>query len=131
MQFGQDNVQWGPGYHGNLMLSADPNAMDMLKLQTTYKTVTYTAFTGILEDISVDINEKYISGHRIEGYFWNRFGIGLSEVVVFGNRFEPSYLNPVSIYLISEQTIARGDSRVPGSGDNILASVDLAIASIQ
>ncbi len=127
MQLGQDNIQWGPGYHGNLMLSADPNAMDMLKLQATYKNVTYTAFTGILEDISVDINEKYISGHRIEGYFWNRFGIGLSEVVVFGNRFEPSYLNPVSIYLISEQTIARGDSRVPGSGDNILASVDLRL----
>ena len=87
MQFGQDNLQWGPGYHGNLMVSPNPIAIDMLKFQTTFKTVSFTAFTGVLEDRSEDINEKYISGHRIEGYFWDRFGFGMSEVVVYGNPF--------------------------------------------
>jgi hypothetical protein len=125
MQFGQDNLQWGPGYHGNLMVSPNPIAIDMLKFQTIFKTVSFTAFTGVLEDRSEDINEKYISGHRIEGYFWDRFGFGMSEVVVYGNRFEPGYLNPINIYLINEQTISRADSRAPGSGDNVLASVDL------
>ena len=125
MQFGQDNLQWGPGYHGNLMVSPNPIAIDMLKFQTIFKTVSFTAFTGVLEDRSEDINEKYISGHRIEGYFWDRFGFGISEVVVYGNRFESGYLNPVNIYLINEQTISRADSRAPGSGDNVLASVDL------
>ena len=130
MQFGQDNLQWGPGYHGNLMVSPNPIAIDMLKFQTTFKTVSFTAFTGVLEDRSEDINEKYISGHRIEGYFWDRFGFGMSEVVVYGNRFEPGYLNPVNIYLINEQTISRADSRAPGSGDNVLASVDLRLRPI-
>jgi hypothetical protein len=125
LQFGQDNLQWGPGYHGNLMVSPNPIAIDMLKFQTIFKTVSFTAFTGVLEDRSEDINEKYISGHRIEGYFWDRFGFGMSEVVVYGNRFEPGYLNPINIYLINEQTISRADSRAPGSGDNVLASVDL------
>ena len=125
MQFGQDNLQWGPGYHGNLMVSPNPIAIDMLKFQTIFKTVSFTAFTGVLEDRSEDINEKYISGHRIEGYFWDRFGFGISEVVVYGNRFESGYLNPINIYLINEQTISRADSRAPGSGDNVLASVDL------
>jgi hypothetical protein len=130
MQFGQDNLQWGPGYHGNLMVSPNPTAIDMLKFQTIFKTVSFTAFTGVLEDRSEDINEKYISGHRIEGYFWDRFGFGMSEVVVYGNRFEPGYLNPVNIYLINEQTISRADSRAPGSGDNVLASVDLRLRPI-
>lgn len=130
LQLGQDNLQWGPGYHGNLLISPNPIAIDMLKLQTTYKTTTFTAFTGILEDMADEINEKYISGHRLEGYFWDRVGFGISEVIIFGNRFEPGYLNPVNIYLINEQTISRADSRVPGSGDNILISADMRIRPI-
>lgn len=125
LQFGTDNLQWGPGYHGNLMVSPNPIAIDMLKFQSKFKTVSFTAFTGVLEDNTEEIDDKFISGHRIEGFFWNWFGIGLSEVVVYGNRFELGYLNPVNIYLINEQTISRADSRAPGSGDNVLASVDL------
>lgn len=130
LQFGQDNLQWGPGYHGNLLVSSDPLAMDMVKFQTNYKTISFTAFTGVLEDMSEDINEKYISGHRIEGYYWNRFGFGISEVVIYGNRFEPGYLNPVNIYFINEQTISRADSRAPGSGDNVFVSVDFRLRPV-
>ena len=127
LQLGQDTLQWGPGYHDSLLVSKNPLAMDMIKLQATYEPVTFTAFTGILEDMSTEINHKYISGHRVEGYFWDRFGFGLSEVVVYGDRFEPGYLNPVNIYLINEQPISRADGRVPGSGDNVLMSVDMRL----
>ena len=127
LQLGQDTLQWGPGYHDSLLVSKNPLAMDMIKLQATYEPVTFTAFTGILEDMSAEINEKYISGHRVEGYFWDRFGFGLSEVVVYGDRFEPGYLNPINIYLINEQPISRADGRVPGSGDNVLMSVDMRL----
>ena len=130
LQLGQETLQWGPGYHDSLLISKNPLAMDMIKLQATYDPVTFTAFTGILEDMAEDINDKYISGHRIEGYFWNRFGFGLSEVVVYGDRFEPGYLNPVNIYLINEQPISRADGRVPGSGDNVLMSVDMRFRPI-
>ena len=127
LQLGQDTLQWGPGYHDSLLISKNPLAMDMIKFQATYEPVTFTAFTGILEDMAEDINDKYISGHRAEGYFWDRFGFGLSEVVVYGDRFEPGYLNPVNIYLINEQPISRADGRVPGSGDNVLMSVDMRL----
>ena len=130
LQLGQETLQWGPGYHDSLLISKNPLAMDMIKLQATYDPVTFTAFTGILEDMAEDINDKYISGHRAEGYFWNRFGLGLSEVVVWGDRFEPGYLNPVNIYLISEQPISRADGRVPGSGDNVMMSVDMRLRPI-
>ena len=130
LQLGQETLQWGPGYHDSLLISKNPLAMDMIKLRATYDPVTFTAFTGILEDMAEDINNKYISGHRVEGYFWNRFGFGLSEVVVYGNRFEPGYLNPVNIYLINEQPISRADGRVPGSGDNVLMSVDMRLRPI-
>jgi len=125
LQIGQDTLQWGPGYHDSLLVSKNPLAMDMIKFRASYEPVTFTAFTGILEDMSPEINHKYISGHRVEGYFWDRFGFGLSEVVVYGDRFEPGYLNPVNIYLINEQPISRADGRVPGSGDNVLMSVDM------
>ena len=127
LQIGQDTLQWGPGYHDSLLVSKNPLAMDMIKLRASYEPVTFTAFTGILEDMSPEINHKYISGHRVEGYFWDRFGFGLSEVVVYGDRFEPGYLNPVNIYLINEQPISRADGRVPGSGDNVLMSVDMRL----
>ena len=130
LQLGQDTLQWGPGYHDSLLISKNPLAMDMIKLQAKYKSVTFTAFTGVLEDMAVDINDKYISGHRVEGYFWNRFGFGISEVVVYGNRFEPGYLNPVNIYLINEQPISRADGRVDGSGDNVLMSVDMRLRPV-
>ena len=130
LQLGQDTLQWGPGYHDSLLVSKNPLAMDMIKLQATYKPVTFTAFTGILEDMAEDINEKYISGHRAEGYFWDKFGFGISEVVVYGSRFEPGYLNPVNIYLINEQPISRADGRVPGSGDNVLMSVDMRLRPV-
>ncbi len=127
LQLGQDTLQWGPGYYDSLLISRNPLAMDMIKLQAEYKSVTFSAFTGILEDMATDINDKYISGHRVEGYFWDRFGFGISEVVVYGNRFEPGYLNPVNIYLINEQPISRADGRVDGSGDNVLMSVDMRL----
>ena len=130
LQLGQETLQWGPGYHDSLLISKNPLAMDMIKLQATYDPVTFTAFTGVLEDMAEDINDKYISGHRVEGYFWNRFGLGISEVVVYGSRFEPGYLNPVNIYLINEQPISRADGRVPGSGDNVLMSVDMRLRPI-
>ena len=130
LQLGQETLQWGPGYHDSLLISKNPLAMDMIKLQATYDPVTFTAFTGVLEDMAEDINDKYISGHRVEGYFWNRFGLGISEVVVYGSRFEPGYLNPFNIYLINEQPISRADGRVPGSGDNVLMSVDMRLRPI-
>lgn len=130
LQLGQDTLQWGPGYHDSLLLSKNPLAMDMIKLQANYESVTFTAFTAILEDMATDINDKYISGHRVEGYFWDRFGLGISEVVVYGNRFEPGYLNPVNIYLINEQPISRADGRVGGSGDNVLMSVDMRLRPV-
>ena len=130
LQLGQDTLQWGPGYHDSLLVSKNPLAMDMIKLQATYSPITFTAFTGILEDMAEEINQKYISGHRAEGYFWDKFGFGISEVVVYGSRFEPGYLNPVNIYLINEQPISRADGRVPGSGDNVLMSVDVRLRPV-
>ena len=129
LQFGQENLRWGPGYHGALLMSEHPVSMNSIRLQASYNHLTFTAFTAVLEDRAPEIYEKYLSGHRIEGFFWDRIGIGVSETIVYGNRFEPSYLNPVTVYLFSERYIARGDDRSSNRsrgnlGDNILISGD-------
>ena len=66
-----------------------------------------------------DIGRKGTSGIGL--------AFGLSEIVVYGDRFEPGYLNPITIYLINEQPISRADGRVPGSGDNVMMSVDMRL----
>lgn len=135
LQFGQENLRWGPGYHDTLLISQHPVSMNSIQLRASYNHLTFTAFTAILEDHSPEIYEKYLSGHRIEGFFWNRLGIGVSETIVYGNRFEPGYLNPVTVYLFSERYNARGDARSSNQsagnlGDNILISGDARLRLI-
>ena len=129
LQIGQDKLRWGVGYHGTLLVSENPTAIDMIRLKASFKHLTFCAFTAILEDENSEVNEKFLSGHRIEGYFWDRLGVGLSEVIVYGDRFELSYVNPVNVYLVDMVTTERGDSRAVraagGIGDNILISGDV------
>lgn len=120
LQFGKDKLRWGPGYHGALMISENSRSMDMIKLSASYKTIKFNSFTAILQD-GEDSSRRYMSGHRIEGFLWNRIGLGFSETIVYGKRFEPGYLNPVTIYLIAEPSYS------PDINDNVLASADMRI----
>ena len=36
LQIGQDNLRWGPGYHGALLVSENPTSLDLIKLQASY-----------------------------------------------------------------------------------------------
>ncbi len=99
LEFGKDNVQWGPGYHGQLMMSDDPQSMDMVRLDARYGRIGFQSFTAKLES---GIGDKYISAHRVEGIIWKGVNLGLSEVIIYGDRFEPIYLNPFQIYFANE-----------------------------
>ena len=58
---GKDNLSWGPGRHGNLLLSSNPLPMDMIQIQAQYGKVGFQAFTAITESLH---GKKTLSGHR-------------------------------------------------------------------
>ncbi len=128
IEIGQSHQRWGFGYHGSLILSENPSSMDLVKINGRYGNISFTAFTSILGDLDSTVNEKYMSGHRVEGFFWNFVGVGLSEVIVYANRFEPSYLNPVTVYLANSGRNEVSDARARGSGDNTLVTADLRLS---
>lgn len=130
---GRGRLLWGPGRHGALLLSGETSPWDMVRLRFGYKGLGFSSFTAILrgEDSKGVRRPKYLSGHRLE-FRWRGFQFGVSEVVVYGDRFEPSYLNPFAVYLITEPQASRSippeaEHGERGSGDNVLAGVDLGV----
>jgi len=119
LELGKDNMRWGPGYHGQLMISDNPQPMDMIELEGRYGRIGFQAFTAKLGS---DIGDKYISAHRIECIVWKGMDLGLSEVIVYGDRFETNYLNPFQVYLIT-QLMSEAPARTVS---NVLASVDFS-----
>lgn len=122
--FGKDNLHWGPGRHGALSVSKQPLPMNIFKLTAQYHPVKFQAFTA---GLGSELDEKYMSGHRLEFTLWDRINLGMVETVIYGKRFEVSYLNPVQIYgttEISEKSVAGEKDTSP---DNVLISGDLDI----
>ena len=125
---GKDNLHWGSGRHGALLISENPLPMNMVKLTAQYYPVKFQAVTGTLGS---DIARKYLSGHRVEWNLFEKLRLGVSEVIVYGERFETIYLNPVQIYTVTEipAKIVSGESKE--SPDNTLISGDFELALVR
>ena len=115
---GKDKIKWGPGYHGQLMLSSNPESANMMKLDFEFKNIRFQSFTSKLLS---ELGNKYMSAHRIEFLLFDRLDLGLSETLVFGNEFAIEYLNPFQLFAISE-----GITESYSGKANLLESVDLS-----
>ena len=122
--FGHDNIHWGPGCRGALLVSEHPLPMNMLKLQAQYYPVKFQSVTARLGG---DLDKKYLSGHRLEFNLWDKLRLGIAETVVYGHRFEMVYLNPVQIYTTTEFVFPEA----VGENDNVLISGDLDIVPLR
>ena len=114
---GKDNLHWGAGRRGALLMSENPLPMNMFKLTAQYHPVKFQSFTSALD--SNQHGKKYISGHRLEIHLWEKLRLGMAETIVYGENFETVFLNPVQIYIVSE--LAKG------SPYNVLVSGDLDV----
>jgi len=126
--FGKDNLHWGPGRHGALLISEYPLPMNMIKLTARYHPVKFQSVTGILDS---NLASKYLSAHRLEFNLWQKLRLGIAETIVYGERFEIVYLNPVQIYTVTEipSKIVKGEKiRSP---DNLLDSVDFDLTLLK
>lgn len=136
MFLGRDQVQWGSGRMGNLMLSGEAPPFPHFRLKVRFhETVHFSFIAGDLEpypELRDTLytppsgwerslrREKHIAAHRLDIIPLSWLQIGLQEAVIYGERgFDLSYLNPVSVYFSEEHD--------NGDQDNMLLGLDLLI----
>ena len=130
LSYGRGKNMWGYGESGNLALSGYASPYDMVRFETVFWKLKFMFFTGEIEQYppiakfyytvsggvpsdSVTV-KKHISGHRLEVNFTDRLKIGLYETVIFGGRWDLSYLNPVMFLTGAEHTNGDHDNAAMG-----------------
>ena len=135
IRFGAVERDWGPG-KGNIALSSSARTMDGLELSITptswfsYSVMNASLGLGSLKEVNGipwpsenmdEKNGKYsnnLSIHRLELGPIKGIKFSVWESVVWRKRFELSYLNPLCIYMFTQNSL--------GDYDNVLAGFDLS-----
>ena len=121
IEYGRDNVAWGPSQSNGLMFSGLAPSMDMLRIRFDIGPALFTWFHG---QVRGDSRQKWISAHRIEFTPARGVSIGIHDAVVYANRgLEPAYLNPVLPFLVSQHSL--------GDRDNVAFGLDAALSRIR
>ena len=130
---GKDNLSWGPGRHGALLISDNALPMEMAKLTAWYRSIKVHAFTSILEGNPPPTppeegrERRYLSGHRLELSLWDKINVGIAETIVY-TPFKVNYLNPLQVY--TTDTAAK-IIEVGGNPSNVLISGDLDLLMLR
>jgi len=102
LQIGRDSMRWGPAYQGSLILSDNPPPFDMLKYSGTvdlsdfgggYGNLSFTKFFSLLD--SLDGQNRYFSGQRLEYKPFDSFILGLSETAIISQDSSLLFYNPL------------------------------------
>lgn len=120
---GKQNLSWGPGRYSNLLFSYYSVPMEMIYLKGTYSKIAFHALHAIGQSPH---GNKIISAHRISFNPSLFFSIAISEVIVVASdKFDPRFLNPVTIYTITEPS---GDGYYENDNpSNLLIGGDFSI----
>ena len=145
IQFGKDEVAWGPAPNDNLGLSDNTSSFDMLRLRSDYGPFKLVSIAGALRPCpdrgdspgcagvgdavaSYNVNgvprllerEKYLAAHRFEVALAPWIDLGFQEVVVYGDRGpELTYLNPFMFYWAAQSYL--------GDKDNLMMGLDIDV----
>jgi len=99
---GRDYMKWGPGYQGNLILSDNPPAFDMLKYSGTidlndlginFGTLNFTKFFSLLDPL--EGQNRYFLGQRLEYKPIDLLTLGLSETTIISQDSSLLFFNPL------------------------------------
>jgi hypothetical protein len=99
---GRDYMKWGPGYQGNLILSDNPPAFDMIKYSGTidlndlginFGTLNFTKFFSLLDPL--DGQNRYFLGQRLEYKPIDLLTLGLSETAIISQDSSILFFNPL------------------------------------
>lgn len=124
VQFGRDQLSWGAGTSGNLLLSDNLKYQNMARFTFFGNSIKYTYLAsffphqinysmikndnGVLEPQYPNLGQwtklkgfSMFSAHRIEGRLFNRLGWALSEAIMFADEngnVDVSAFNPMLSY---------------------------------
>ena len=143
VEFGKDEIAWGPAPTDNLGLSRNAPSYKMLRLQTRYGAFKLVSIAGFLQPCpeqpgptlcadmqdspssyivnhisSTPASQKYLAAHRLEWALAPWLDLGLQEIVIYGDRgLELTYLNPIMFYWAAQSYL--------GDTDNVMLGLDL------
>ena len=143
VEFGKDEIAWGPAPDDNLGLSRNAPSYKMVRLQTQYGAFKLVSIAGILQPCpdqpdsplcadmqdslssyivnhmsSTPARQKYLAAHRLELALAPWLDLGLQEIVIYGDRgLELTYLNPIMFYWAAQSYL--------GDTDNMILGLDL------
>lgn len=107
IHFAQQEISWGHGESGKLILSNFPEQYPYLQVSKNWGWGKFTAMLGKLQSFQSDtlldgtriFPDKWLAAHRLEISPWDNFTIGINEVFIYGNRsVEWAYLIPFNFY---------------------------------
>lgn len=102
LMVGRDSMKWGPGYQGNLVLSDNSPAFDMIKYSGTidlndlggdFGKVNFTKFFSLLDPL--DGQNRYFLGQRLEYKPIDLLTLGLSETTIISQDSSLLFFNPL------------------------------------
>jgi hypothetical protein len=130
-QVGRDDVRWGPGRTGTLLLSDAAGSYTLLHLTKVFgRKVKVSSVSGILDTEA----GKYLAAHRIDIAPTAFMQLGLAETAIYHSRFfEPLYVTSLIPFTIVEKILNR-DSENPAEDDplrnNVSVSVDAVVRPV-
>lgn len=128
LTFGRDNIRWGPGRSGTLLLSDAAPPFFMFSYRGRIgKSLLGEAFHGTLNTFE----GRYLAGHRVRLSLGQSLTIGLAESVRYDSpALEPLYVIGIVPYALVEKLLYRDSSPEGKAGDNqrnnIMQSVDIS-----
>jgi hypothetical protein len=117
VEAGQDEMEWGPGFHGGLSLSRNSPPVGLIRLSTRFSRIQFSSVHAFLRS---SMGSKYLAGHRLDIRIRPGLYFGATETVVYGGRdIDFAYANPIMPYHIAEHHL--------GDKDNNTMSFDLTV----
>lgn len=126
--FAQQEVQWGHGESGRLILSNNPEPYPYLSLQKSWGWGKFISLHGKLQSFPQDtladgyrvFPDKWVAAQRLEFTMWKRLTFGLNECFIYGNRYADwAYLIPFNFYRATQHKLR--------DRDNATISIDLEL----
>jgi len=119
LSFGREALSWGESRFSNLALSNTSKPYEYFSFDIPFgERIYFIWMTGFLKDwndLKSDVDgSKIITAHRFEWQLTDWFMFSIYESVVYSERFELAYLNPFSLYYISEVTQGDYDNKLGG-----------------
>ncbi len=103
LELGRKEMLFGPSRTGGILFSNFPGSYDGLFFRVNSGPLYFTTTFSLLG------SDRYIALHRFD-LTRGRSSLSFSELILFGGKFEPLYLNPLVPYYVSQWGVNRDDN---------------------